>query len=176
MAQEASATGEFIRKDVFDARMDRMEMLLEKTLTEIKAEIVRLEAKIEKETAAIRSEMKENNAAIRNEMKAETAAIRSEMKENNAALRNEMKAETAAIRSEMKENNARLETKIEVLTTRVDALHTWQYWQLTWVSIFIAVLALVPLVVRYVQRKVGGAAGRARILLDHIIDKSPRQR
>ena len=132
MAQEASATGEFIRKDVFDARMDRMEMLLEKTLTEIKAE--------------------------------------------TATIRSEMKAETAAIRSEMKENNARLETKIEVLTTRVDALHTWQYWQLTWVSIFIAVLALVPLVVRYVQRKVGGAAGRARILLDHIIDKSPRQR
>ena len=43
---------EYVKKDVFDARMDRMEALLEKTLIEIKSEVGQL-----------RSEMKESCAA-----------------------------------------------------------------------------------------------------------------
>ena len=33
---------EFVKKEVFDARMDRMEALLEKTLIEVKSEIGQL--------------------------------------------------------------------------------------------------------------------------------------
>ena len=44
---------EFVRKDVFDARMDRMEALLEKTLLEMKADNEKL-----------RSEVRENNTRL----------------------------------------------------------------------------------------------------------------
>ena len=50
----------FIRKDVFDARMDRMEMLLEKNLTEVRAE-----------NEKFRSEMRAENEKFRTEIKAE---------------------------------------------------------------------------------------------------------
>ena len=44
---------EFVKKEVFDARMDRMEALLEKTLTEMKMDNEKL-----------RSEMRENNTRL----------------------------------------------------------------------------------------------------------------
>ena len=52
------AGAEYICKDVFDARMDRMEMLMKKTLTEIKADNEKL-----------RSEMRENDTQIRSEIR-----------------------------------------------------------------------------------------------------------
>ena len=55
---------EFVRKDVFDVRMDRMEALLEKTLTEIKADNEKL-----------RSEMRENNARIEGKIEALTQRV-----------------------------------------------------------------------------------------------------
>ena len=41
-----AAGAEYVRKDVFDARMDRMEMLMEKTLTEIKADNEKLRSEM----------------------------------------------------------------------------------------------------------------------------------
>lgn len=48
----------FIRKDVFDARMDRMEMLLEKNLTEMRAENEKFRTEIRAENEKFRTEMK----------------------------------------------------------------------------------------------------------------------
>ena len=64
-----AAGAEYVRKDVFDARMDRMEMLMEKTLTEIKADNEKLRSEMNSAIGDLRSEM---NAAIGN--------LRSEMK------------------------------------------------------------------------------------------------
>ena len=173
--QEAAATDNFIRKDVFDARMDRMEMLLEKTLTVLQGEMrennARLEAKIEKEVTGLRNEMKTEVSELRNEMKAENEKLRSEMKAEVSGLRDEMKVEISGLRDEMRVSNARLETKIEVVTTQVDFLQTWQYWQLTWVGIFIALLAFLPAVVRYIDKKSEAAASKARIFLGHLSDQ-----
>ena len=49
---------EYVRKDVFDARMDRMEMLMEKTLTEIKADNEKLRSEMNTAISDLRSEMK----------------------------------------------------------------------------------------------------------------------
>ena len=56
---------EFVKKEVFNARMDRMEALLEKTLIEMKADNEKLRSEV--------------NAAI-NGMKAENEKLRSELK------------------------------------------------------------------------------------------------
>ena len=55
---------EFVRKDVFDARMDRMEALLEKTLNEMKAD-----------NEILRSELRENNARIEGKIEALTQRV-----------------------------------------------------------------------------------------------------
>ena len=86
MPEAVSTPDEFIRKDVFDARMDRMEALLEKTLIEIKADNERL-----------RSEMKADNERLRSEMKADNERLRSELKEDIGALRGEVRALDARV-------------------------------------------------------------------------------
>ena len=64
-----AAGAEYIRKDVFDARMDRMEMLLEKTLTEIKADNEKLRSEMNAAVGSLRSEMRENDTQIRGEIR-----------------------------------------------------------------------------------------------------------
>ena len=153
MAQTTTPTDDFIRKDVFDARMDRMEMLLEKTLTEIKAD----------------------NENLRNDMKTEIARLETKIEKEVARLETKIEKEVTGLRNEMRENNARLETKIEVATTRIDALQTWQYWELAWMGIIIAALTLLPAIVRYIDKKGEAAANKARILLGgHLADKDMR--
>ena len=48
---------EFVRKEVFDARMDRMEALLEKTLIEMKADNEKLRSEVKEEIGSLRTEI-----------------------------------------------------------------------------------------------------------------------
>lgn len=143
----------YVRQDVFDARMDRMEALLEKTLIEIKSEI-----------ATFKSEVREDIATFKSEVKEDIATFKSEMKEENAALR-----------AEMKKDVGRLETKIEVLTARVDTLQNWQYWQIAWFGLLIASVVFVPSLLRYLERKADSAVTRARILMGQPPDRDMRR-
>ncbi|MBQ7262357.1 MAG: hypothetical protein IJR14_01430 [Synergistaceae bacterium] len=65
----------YVRQDVFDARMDRMEALLEKTLIEIKSEIATFKSGVREDIATFKSEMKEENAALRAEMKKDVGRL-----------------------------------------------------------------------------------------------------
>ena len=59
----------YVRKDVFDARMDRMEMLLEKTVMEIKSYVDKstgeTKAYVEKAMGEIKAEVQKNGNDIR---------------------------------------------------------------------------------------------------------------
>ncbi len=59
----------YVRKDVFDARMDRMEMLLEKTVIEIKSYVDKstgeTKAYVEKAVGEIKAEVQKNGNDIR---------------------------------------------------------------------------------------------------------------
>ena len=65
----------YVRKDVFDARMDRMEMLLEKTVLEIKAyvdkSISETKSYVEKSVDEIKAELRQNG----NDIKALTVRV-----------------------------------------------------------------------------------------------------
>ena len=49
---------EFVKKEVFDARMDRMEALLEKTLTEMKMDNEKLHSEMNELRSELRSEIR----------------------------------------------------------------------------------------------------------------------
>ena len=123
---------EFVKKEVFDARMDRMEALLEKTLTE----------------------MKMDNEKLRSEV---SSAV-SKMQADNEKLRSENKEEISGLRSEMRENNARLEAKIEVVNTRIDALstridsvQTTVYWGFALMGLILAFTTFAPALLEFVK-------------------------
>lgn len=55
---------EFIRKDIFDARMDRMEALLEKTLIELKADNEKLRSELKTEILEVKGDINVINTRI----------------------------------------------------------------------------------------------------------------
>ncbi len=76
MIRMAETQGDiYVRKDVFDARMDRMEMLLEKTVIEIKSYVDKstgeTKAYVEKAVGEIKAEVQKNG----NDIKALTARV-----------------------------------------------------------------------------------------------------
>ena len=54
----------YVRKDVFDARMDRMEMLLEKTITEIKADNEKSRTELKAEIKMLDERINSVNARV----------------------------------------------------------------------------------------------------------------
>ena len=63
---------EYVKKEVFDARMDRMEALLEKTLIEMKADNEKLRSEVNTAIVGMRSD----NEKLRSELKAEILEVK----------------------------------------------------------------------------------------------------
>ena len=101
---------EYVKKDVFDARMDRMEALLEKTLIEIKSEVGQL-----------RSEMKESNTQLRSEM-------------------NQLRGEMEQLRTEVRSEIGQVHTEIRRLDSRIDSVQATVYWGFALMGLFVATL------------------------------------
>ena len=60
---------EYVLKEVFDARMDRMEMLISKNFSELKSEIQALRTETKGDIQALRAEAKGGLQALRTETK-----------------------------------------------------------------------------------------------------------
>ena len=81
-----SEVNDYVRKEVFDARMDRMEMLLEKTVLEIKSYVEKTtgetKAYVEKTTAETKAYVEQATG----EIKAEIIELRNEIKVLNTRV------------------------------------------------------------------------------------------
>ncbi|MBQ9526431.1 MAG: hypothetical protein IJR68_02375 [Fretibacterium sp.] len=66
---------ELVRKEVFDARMDRMEALLEKTLMEMKADNEKLRSEVREGINGLRGKMRENIARLETRIEVGNARI-----------------------------------------------------------------------------------------------------
>ena len=106
----------YVRKDVFEARMDRMEALIDKAVTEMKAE----------------------NDKFRNEMKGEFAAFKDEIGTKIQNVLDEINNLKTEIRV--------LEIRVSELDKRISIIETIVYWIFAIVSVMLASLALTPLV------------------------------
>ena len=112
---------EYVKKEVFDARMDRMEALLEKTLIEMKAD----NEKLRSEMNGLRSEV---NSAV------------AQMKADNEKLRSELKAEILEVKGSINV----LKTRMDGMDTRIGDLQSNVSWIFAAMSLLIAVIAFSP--------------------------------
>ena len=112
---------EFVKKEVFDARMDRMEALLEKTLIEMQSEIGQLRSDVKAESGALRSEVNEKVGTLQGEME----QLRSDVNEKFGTFQAEIRV---------------LDTKISSLDIRIDSVQTTVYWGFALMGLFVAVL------------------------------------
>ena len=77
---------DYVRADVFNARMDRMEAILEKSVMEMKADIERFRSEIRAEIGGLRSEMKAEIGGLRGETREEIGGLRGEIRVLDARL------------------------------------------------------------------------------------------
>ena len=103
---------EFVNKEVFDARMDRMEAIMEKTLMEMKAD----------------------NEKYRSEVKGEVNGLRSEV---STAI-SELRADNEKLRSEIR----MLDPRVDALGSRIDTVQTTVYWGFAIIAIVLAFLPI----------------------------------
>lgn len=120
----------YIRRDVFEARMDRMEMLLEKTVLEIKSYV-------DKSTGETRTYVEKSIGGLRDEVKSEIGG-----------LRDEVKSETGSLRAEIVE----LKNEVKVLTARVDSMENVLYWGLGLFGLILTLAALLPSILEAAKR------------------------
>lgn len=63
------AAHEYVRKDVFEARMDRMEALLKQTVTEMKYDNLTLKTELKDDMKNLRAELKDLRTELKNDIK-----------------------------------------------------------------------------------------------------------
>ena len=117
----------YVRRDVFEARMDRMEMLLEKTVLEIKSYV-------DKSTGETRIYVEKAIGGLIDEVKSEVGGLRAEMKSEVGGL----KAEIVEVKNDVK-----------VLTARVDSMRDVLYWGLALFGIILALATILPAILEY---------------------------
>ena len=122
--------GEYIRKEVFDARMDRMEALLEKTVYEIKIENEKFRAENEK----FRSEIKAENEKFRSEIKADIQKLDSNIQN--------LASDVKVLETRVTELDKRMDTRFSEMDKRISGLERTVYWILTVVGLVLALVAL----------------------------------
>ena len=104
---------QYITVELFNARMERLEAIIERNLAITRADIAEFKVEINSKIADVHSELKTEIASVRSELKAEIADVRSELK-----------AEIADVRSE-----------VRIHSTRIDNLVHWNYW---FIALFVA--------------------------------------
>ena len=119
---------EYVLKEVFDARMERTEMLIAKNFSELKSDIQALRTETKGEIQALRAETKGGFQALRAEMKGEMQAFKNEINGNMQAFKKEINGNIQALRNEMKGEvktlDARLEGAIDTLSVAINKVDT----------------------------------------------------
>lgn len=111
--------GEYIRKEVFDARMDRMEALLEKTVYEIKIENEKFRSENEKFRSEIKADIQKLDSNIQN-----------------------LASDVKVLETRVTELDKRMDTRFSEMDKRISGLERTVYWILTVVGLVLALVAL----------------------------------
>ena len=149
----------FIRKDVFEARMDRMEMLLEKTLTEMRADNERFRAEIKADNEKLRTELKTDMNNLRTELKTDISSLSSKTQEEIQGLHTEIRV---------------VDERVNSLTTRVDTLQTTVYWGFALLTLFLGLTTFAPALLEFIKslRKPSITANEIQTMIDVSIAKA----
>ena len=118
----------YVRKDVFDARMDRLEMLLEKTTVEIKSYV-------DKSMAEIRTYVDKSTGEAKSYVEKAVGEIKTEVQE--------IKAEVQQNRNDIKALTVRIDALEQTLGARIGSVENMLTWCIGLFALLIAVVAFL---------------------------------
>ena len=78
----------YVREDVFHARMDKLEAVIERNLAITRADIADFKAEINSKIADVRTELKTEIANVHSELKTEIADLRSDVRVQSSRIDN----------------------------------------------------------------------------------------
>ena len=150
---EPEQNSEYIRKDVFDARMDRLEALLGKVLIEIKADNEKLHSRIDSLEERLRNEIRSGDERLHNEVR----SLRKEMEARFVSANERMDrhyikldGKIDVLSEHIDKNYAQHEAKvnkiegdIKVLNVKLDLLEHRRYWDIAWFGIAVAAVVAI---------------------------------
>ena len=84
----SSDNQQYITVELFNARMERLEAIIERNLAITRADIAEFKSEIKAEISGVRSELKADIANVRSELKAEIADVRSEVRIQSTRIDN----------------------------------------------------------------------------------------
>ena len=145
----------YVRQDVFDARMDRLEILIEKNGTELKAYIDNAINGVRGEVQQVRTDLTseiqtlrgETNASI-NEVKGEIQNLRNE---TNASVSG-LKGEIQQVRTDLIVEIQQLKAEVKVLEGRVDNVVDVVYWGVGGFGVILAAAIFVPMIMGFLKK------------------------
>ncbi len=120
----------YVRKDVFDARMDRLEMMLEKTTVEIKSYV-------DKSMAEIRTYVDKSTGETKSYVEKAVG---------------EIKAEIGEVRNDVRVLTARVDTLEQTLGARIGAVENTLSWWIALFAAFIAITAFISPVLAFFKK------------------------
>ena len=142
----------YVRKDVFDARMDRLEILIEKNGTELKAYIDNsvnsLRNELKGEIQQVRTEAKNENQQLRTELKTEIQQVRTDLKTEIQQVRTDLTGEIQQIKGDIQG----IRSEIRVLTGQVDNLVDVVYWGIGGFGVILAAAVILPTIAAFLKK------------------------
>ena len=122
-AEENLNSTEYVRRDVFDAKM---EVFFERFQNQINEGFNRLDRKIED--------------------------VRTELNQKIDDVHNELNQKIDGVRSDLNQKIDGVDRKVDILTARVNVLETVIYWALAFMGIILASTVLLPVLIEIYKR------------------------
>ena len=133
-AEENLNSTEYVRRDVFDAKM---EVFFERFQNQINEGFNRLDRKIED----VRTELNQKIDDVHNELTQKIDGVRTELTQK-----------IDGVRSDLNQKIDGVDRKVDILTARVDVLETVIYWALAFMGIILASTVLLPVIIEFYKR------------------------
>ena len=115
----------YVRKDVFEARMDRQEAIAEKNVIRLEGKIDSLERKLDSNVIRLEGKIDSNITRLEGKIEANFAEFK--------ALANEIKGD------------------VKALNTRINNIETVVYWGIGVLALLAAVIAVLPLLTKFIN-------------------------
>ena len=148
----------YVRKDVFDARMDRLELLIEKNGTEIQAyidssingvrgEIQQVKGDLQGEIQGVRGEIQQ----VKSDLQGEIQGLRGEIQQVKGDLQG-LRGEIQQVKSDLQGEIQGVRAEVRVLEGRVDNLSDVVYWGIGGFAVILASAVILPTVIGFLKK------------------------
>ncbi|MBQ6908955.1 MAG: DUF1640 domain-containing protein, partial [Synergistaceae bacterium] len=130
---EASKNDEYVRKDVFDARMDRLETIIRES-----------NARIENKIDSVEQKLNAKIDGVEQKLNAKIDGVEQKLNARIDGVEQKLNARIDGVEQKLDKVATELRAEIMVNSARIEGVQTSVYWCFSAIAIIAALVALVP--------------------------------